>query len=80
MAQFEFLGRLSERFDSPVQLSIPDDVTTIAALRPWLDKHFNCEVFAHPSIRAIVNQDMAMDMSVISNHDIIVFYPPVGGG
>ena len=80
MATFDFLGRLSDQFKGPLQISIPTDITSIAALRPWLCSQLQSDVFSEASIRAIVNQEMAAEDTVISDKDEIVFYPPVGGG
>lgn len=80
MAKFEFLGRLSDQLESPTQLSIPPEITTISDLRPWLDAKLDCVLLSHVSIRAIVNKQLATEASVIADTDEIVFYPPVGGG
>lgn len=80
MAQFEFLGRLSDQYESPMQLSIPQSVATLAALRLWLNTHLQTDQFSQPSIRAIVNANMVTDTAAVTDTDDIVFYPPVGGG
>ncbi len=80
MAQFEFLGRLTDQLDSPIELSVPPEIKTIARLRLWLNTSLDCDLFSDPTIRAIVNDNMASDTTIINNEDKIVFYPPVGGG
>ena len=80
MAQFEFLGRLSERFAPQMQLAIPSDIDTIAGLRPWLNTQLGCDHFSQPTIRAIVNGQITAEDGAISDKDTIAFYPPVGGG
>lgn len=80
MARFEFLGRLSDQYESPMQMTLPGDVSTVAALRLWLNARLQTEEFSKPSIRAIVNANMASETSAVANADTIVFYPPVGGG
>jgi len=80
MAQFEFLGRLSDQFATPLQYTLPSELTTIAQLRPWLNQALACELFSDPSIRAIVNDHMAVETTRITDTDVIIFYPPVGGG
>ena len=80
MAQFEFLGRLADQLGGPRQLSIPKHIDTVASLRLWLNNYLGCDFFSSPSIRAIVNDQIAADFAPITDKDKIVFYPPVGGG
>jgi len=80
MATLEFLGRLSDQFETPLQLSLPAEVGKIEQLRVWLNAELNCDVFTQASIRAIVNQQIASESTSINNTDTITFFPPVGGG
>lgn len=80
MAKIEFLGHLSDTCGPAQNISLPETVTQIAGLRDWLNSRFENAPLAPPSIRAIVNGAVVTDDKVISNTDIIAFFPPVGGG
>ena len=71
------LGRAQE------ELEVPEDVTTVAALREWL--RGCCEPFATAlgnarRVRAAVNQEMAEPDDAVKAGDEVAFFPPVTGG
>ena len=80
MAQLEFLGKLSDRFERTVTLDIPKSITTLAHLRPWLNSHYQCDDFSQPTIRAIIDGAVVAENHEINNRHVITFFPPVGGG
>ena len=80
MAKIEFLGRLSDSCGATQEITLPESVTTISALRDWLNRQFERAPLASASIRAIVNGKVATDRQAIENTDTIAFFPPVGGG
>lgn len=80
MAEIEFLGRLSDIFETPIEKTLPAHIKTITDLRRWLGAELGHDQLDQPTIRAIVNQKIAPDNQPISNEDMIAFYPPVGGG
>jgi len=80
MATFEFLGRLSDQFGADVTADVPDNITTLAELRPWLNAHFETGVFSHPAIRIIMDGRVVLDEEPFKNSDRLALFPPVGGG
>ena len=80
MAKIEFLGRLSVPFGETLTKPLPDQITTVAQLKLWLDTELGDTHLNSPSVRAIVNHKIAPDYQAISDTDVIAFYPPVGGG
>jgi len=65
------------------EISLPDDVTTVAGLVDWLSgrgENF-AAAFEYPqAIRAAVNQEHKSFEAAISNSDEVAFFPPVTGG
>lgn len=80
MAKFEFLGHLSDRFETPMDRTVPQNITTISEVRDWLDQTLDCSIFSDPRIKAIVNDELVGNTKTIKDSDNILFYPPVGGG
>ncbi|MEP1231310.1 MAG: MoaD/ThiS family protein [Litorimonas sp.] len=80
MATVEFLGKLSDSCGPVQDLTLPQTVATVAALRDWLNTQFEGAPLASVTVRAIVNGKVAADTQTIKNEDTIAFFPPVGGG
>lgn len=80
MAKIEYLGRLSDICGRIQDITLPQSITDVAALRSWLNTTFEGNPLASPSIRVIVNGALAAETQPLSNTDTIAFFPPVGGG
>lgn len=80
MAKIEFLGRLSDSCGPAKDIRISDDIKDVANLRKWLNTQLDEEPLSARNIRAIVNGAIVSEEHLISNSDIIAFFPPVGGG
>ena len=80
MAIIEYLGQLSARCGPAQDITLPETISDIAALRDWLSNRFEGDPLASSSVRAIVNGEVAVETQAISNTDTIAFFPPVGGG
>jgi molybdopterin converting factor subunit 1 len=64
-------------------ITLPAELTTVAALLDWLATRSpgHAEAFAQPRpIRAAVNQEFAQPDSPVAANDEIAFFPPVTGG
>jgi molybdopterin synthase sulfur carrier subunit len=73
----EALGRDMEQFP------LPQDVTTVAALRAHLQGRggaWASELAPGKAVRVAVNQDMATGDTPIRAGDEVAFFPPVTGG
>lgn len=65
------------------QLRPPAEITTVAALIPWLagrDAAHAHAFAARATIRCAVNQEFATSQDRVSPGDEIAFFPPVTGG
>ncbi|MGC8476808.1 MAG: molybdopterin converting factor subunit 1 [Acetobacteraceae bacterium] len=65
------------------QLHPPPEITTVAALIPWLagrDAAHAHAFAARASIRCAVNQEFATPEARLAPGDEIAFFPPVTGG
>lgn len=80
MATVEFLGKLSDSCGPTQDLTLPQTIATVAALRDYLNTQFDGAPLASTTIRAIVNGKVATDAQTLTNEDTIAFFPPVGGG
>ena len=80
MAKIEYLGQLSDKCGREQNIALPHTITDIASLRLWLSSTFEGDPLNFPTIRAIVNGQVAAETQTITNEDTIAFFPPVGGG
>lgn len=71
------IGRAQEELD------VPEDVTTVAALREWLLRRgeaYESALGNARRVRAAVNQEMAEPDDAVKAGDEVAFFPPVTGG
>ena len=82
MVKVIYFGRLSDVTGTGEEmLDIPDGVSTVAALRNWLDLRFEAEgALLEPTVRIAINNEIGFDETPIGNAGEIAFMPPVGGG
>jgi len=79
-----FLARLREAFGIPVErVSLPEEITTVGALRIWLIKRggtWATELAPGRAVRIAVNHELAAPDAVVREGDEVAFFPPVTGG
>ena len=71
------LGRTQEEVD------VPEDVTTVSALREWLrgrGEPYASALGNSRRARGAVNQEMAEPDDGVKEGDEVAFFPPVTGG
>ena len=63
-------------------LHLPDDTTTIAAVKAYLAMRSEAWslALAQPRVRAALDQKLASDDSVVRDGAELAFFPPVTGG
>jgi molybdopterin converting factor small subunit len=74
VARIGFYGRLTELFGREVEIDLPDDGCTVAAVRARFDG------LDPATIRACVNDAMAGEDSLVRPGDRVDFLPPLSGG
>ena len=82
MVKVIYFGRLSDVTGTGEEmLDIPDGVSTVGALRTWLDLRFEAEgALLEPTVRIAINSEIGFDETPIGTANEIAFMPPVGGG
>lgn len=70
----ELAGRSGE------ELELPDDVRTIAALRPFLEARVPPLAGRLGTVRLARNEAFAEDHEPLADGDVIALIPPVAGG
>lgn len=80
MVQLYFMGRLADLFGASLQCAISDKGLTVSELKRQIDTEFKTSTLQHASIRAAINDSIALDSASVNPQDKIVFLPPVGGG
>jgi molybdopterin synthase sulfur carrier subunit len=79
-----FFARLRETLGSErEQLTLPEGVADVAALREYLQKrggNWSVELAGGKPVRVAINQDMAAPDTPLRHGDEIAFFPPVTGG
>jgi sulfur-carrier protein len=82
--QVRFFASLREVLgSSAVPLLVPNEVTTVGALRAWLclQSAAHAEALAQTkAVRAAINQTMCTDEAVLVDGAEVAFFPPVTGG
>lgn len=63
-------------------VSLPEEVTTVAALRAFLATRTaaHAELLHHPTLRIAVNQRYAQPGDPVADGDEVAIFPPVSGG
>ncbi len=74
MAKIAFYGKLAERIGREVEIDLPADGCTIAALRSRFDG------LDRATVRACVNDETAGEDHVVRPDDRVDFLPPLSGG
>jgi len=82
MAKLLYFGRLTDITGTDAEtLALPDEITTTAALRTWLDTAHNTNgTLLEKTVRIAINNELIAEPAIISDADEIAFMPPVGGG
>ena len=80
MAVFRFLGRLSDIQGLQDTLTVPKHISTVKALRRWLNGIYETDQLTCASVRVVVNDVIVTDSQSVTDTDDIAFFPPVGGG
>jgi len=79
-----YFARLREAFGvSGEQIELPETVRDVTALVRWLRERggaWEAELAGTRTVRAAVNQVMAVGDAGIKDGDEIAFFPPVTGG
>ncbi len=79
-----YFARIKEVVNySSEDVTLPEGVTTIIALKAWLSgrgetwqKLFN----GSGVVRAAINHELVDDLALINERDEVAFFPPVTGG
>ena len=74
MAKIAFYGKLAERIGREIDVELPAEGCTIAALRARF------EGLDGAAVRACVNDDTVSDDHVVMPGDRVDFLPPLSGG
>ena len=74
MAKIAFYGKLAERLGREVELDLPTEGCTIAALRARF------EGVDRATVRAFVNDETVREDHVVRPDDRVDFLPPLSGG
>lgn len=84
MVKLLYFARLREDLGTGAEeIALPQDVTTVAALRTHLQSRGGAWASAlaqGKAVRVAVNQTMVQNTSSIGPDDEIAFFPPVTGG
>jgi molybdopterin synthase sulfur carrier subunit len=84
MVKLLFFARLREDLGTGTEeLTLPADVTTVAALRSHLIARggaWASTLASGKALRVAVNQEMAEPATAIRPGDEVAFFPPVTGG
>lgn len=79
-----YFARLRERFGlSSEHLEVPDEISHLADLIPWLRNRgpaWDEELAPGRPYRLAVNQDMATVDTSLGENDEVAIFPPVTGG
>lgn len=78
-----FYGRLMDAAGtSQREVNLPPEITDALALRAWLgaDDPALLTVLGDPSVRIIVNDELATGNPALRQEDEVTFFPPVSGG
>ena len=77
-----FFGRLAERIGREVDLDLPADDCSVAALRHHLARHFPAAAadLASGSTRACVDETIVPDSHIVRPGQKVEFFPPLSGG
>lgn len=82
MIKILYFGRLRESAGRREEtLVLPDGVTTISALKKWLNTAHELDgALDEPSVKTMVDQTLIHDDTTLKGDEEIGFLPPVGGG
>ncbi|MDP8567718.1 molybdopterin converting factor subunit 1 [Methylophilus aquaticus] len=79
-----YFARIKEVVNySSEQVSLPDEVETIIALKSWLSNRGETwqKLFSGSGVvRAAINHELVDDMATFDEGDEVAFFPPVTGG
>ena len=77
-----FFGRLGERIGREVDLDLPADTCSVAALRLHLAQLFPVAAadLASGSLRACVDETIVPDTHIVRPGQKVEFFPPLSGG
>ena len=80
--KIEFCGSLGELVGREVEVDLPPAGCTVAELRQLLcDRYPHAAAdLARPSVRACVDQDIALEARHVRPGQEIAFFPPLSGG
>jgi molybdopterin converting factor small subunit len=80
--RINFFGELGERLGRSVELDIPAEVGSVAALRRLLAVRFPdaAASLASPSLRACIGDEIVTEDHDIQGYDLVEFFPPLSGG
>jgi sulfur-carrier protein len=74
MAKIAFYGKLAERIGREIEIDLPAEGCTIAALRARFDR------LDRATVRACVNDETVDEDHVVRAGDRVDFLPPLSGG
>ena len=83
MARLLFFGKLGDIAGGRVRdFPLPEGVCSIAALKEALgaDDASLASALQEPSVRLVINEEIASADAAITDEDEIAFLPPVSGG
>lgn len=77
----EFYGSLAETIGREIEIGL-DEGTTIASVRRTLVALYPAaaETLSRPEVRALVDDQMAGETTVLTSASVLAFLPPVSGG
>lgn len=81
--RLQFFGRLTDIAGrASREVTLPEGVADVAALRHWLGEG-DAELavaLASPGVRAVIDEEIVTDQHLLSGAREIAFIPPVSGG
>ena len=77
-----FFGKLAERIGREVDLDLPADDCSVAALRHRLAQHYPAAAadLASGALRACVDETIVPDSHIVRSGQKVEFFPPLSGG
>jgi molybdopterin converting factor small subunit len=80
--KIQFFGSLGDRLGRVVEIDLPPETVTIAALRDFLAKRFPelGDALARPEVRACIGDRIVGEDEDLTTADEVDFFPPLSGG